>query len=118
MSAMPGRPVAASPVAARVAGAPAVSEDGRPFTSDQEPDDEAALWTPDPPRDGDPVYCCGVRVGTFSGDCQKPGGWYIETVPTCEMPSKLAQKVRLAHRLATAWIGKVGEGIPDPTEVP
>jgi hypothetical protein len=47
---------------------------------------------PEPPKDGDPVYCCDIRVGTFHGprggrlggrDC------YISTVPTAEMPPAL-----------------------------
>jgi hypothetical protein len=70
-----------------------MTADGRPFVRDRnEPDDEAAEWMPDPPRDGDPVYCCGKQIGTFHGDYSRPDEWYIETVPSAEMPPKLAAK--------------------------
>ena len=52
---------------------------------------------PDVPEtmvDGDPVYEDGFRVGTFHGDRNRPGGWYVELRPTREMPSELAEKYR------------------------
>jgi hypothetical protein len=68
-----------------------MTSEGRPFVRDpDEPNDELALWMPEPPRDGDPVFCSGVRVGTFRGDCARSGGWYIDTVPTAQMPPALA----------------------------
>ena len=72
-----------------------MTDDGRPFVRERgEPDDELALWMPEPPRHGDPVYCCGVRVGTVYGDLTRPGEGGVETVPTREMPPKLAEHAR------------------------
>jgi hypothetical protein len=82
----------------RPAGTPVRTDDGRPFTCESnEPADKLSMWLPDPPLDGDPVFCCGARVGTFrdNGE-QRPGysGQYIETVPTKEMPPALAALMR------------------------
>jgi hypothetical protein len=83
-----------------------LTDDGRPVVREQgELDDELALWMPEPPRDGDPVYCCGVRVGTVHGDLTRPGEGCVETVPTRELPPKLA-----AHTRAKAAQG----GAPRP----
>ena len=74
---------------------PILTLDGRPYVREpDEPDAELALWTPDPPRDGEAVYCGGVRVGTFHGNASRAGGWYVQMVPTRDMPAKLAARVR------------------------
>jgi hypothetical protein len=78
---------------ARPAGTPVASEDGRPFAPDGAAD--PVLWWPSPPKDGDPVYCEGARVGTFRGRRGEPGGWYVETVPTNDLPPGLAARVRV-----------------------
>jgi hypothetical protein len=80
-------------VVARSSPAPVATPGGRPFIRDDAPRDEIAQWMPQPPLDGDPVYCCGVRVGTFHG-IHLLGEWYIETVPTREMPAEFAAHVR------------------------
>src|SRR5579872_5230483 len=86
----------------RVAFAPVASDDGRPLfllLAKHE------LWAPDPPRDGDPVYCRGFKVGTFHGEyrtvecaaglvCQH---WSVTTVATADMPPDVAA-VMLATR--------------------
>jgi hypothetical protein len=72
--------------------------DGRPFVRHREgKPPELTLWRPDPPREGDPIYCCGVRVGTFHGTLPDSASWYIVTVPTAEMPPTLAAHVRQEH---------------------
>ena len=62
----------------RVATAPIATADGRPFVCIMQ---KTQLWFPDPPREGDPVYHNGERVGTFHGDYGEPGEWYIVTDP-------------------------------------
>lgn len=78
--------------------APAVTADGRSFARGDGPpldgDPDLALWYPQPPQDGDPVYCGGIHVGTFRGEFRTsdhPSGllhqhWYIETFPTKDIP--------------------------------
>jgi hypothetical protein len=85
--------VRAAPVPGDAAG-PVVTDVGRPLVRDPvEPDDALALWMPDPPRDGDAVYCCGMRVGTFRGDRAR-GQWHIDLVGTKDLPPKLAEWAR------------------------
>jgi hypothetical protein len=63
-------------------GTPAATEDGRPFVpKDEDKPLESLLWIPNPPRDGDPVYCRGVLVGTFHGDDSQPCEWSIVKEP-------------------------------------
>ena len=82
--------------------APVATEDGRPYAPDpDEPDAELAFWQPSPARDGDAVYCCGVRVGTFHGEDGKAGGWWIDTVPTRDMPPNLAAQFLAMSDAAT-----------------
>jgi len=50
-----------------------------------------------PRGDGDPVYCGGIRIGTFHGK-NLPGGWYIDLVPSRELPA--VARVRLAEHAA------------------
>ena len=49
----------------------------------KQPDPELALWVPEYPQDGDPVFAV-VRVGTFRNH-------WIDTDPTKDMPAKLAE---------------------------
>jgi hypothetical protein len=36
------------------------------------------------------VYLLGARIGTFRGDCSRPGKWYVETASMLEMPPEAA----------------------------
>lgn len=75
-------------------GGALTSDDGRPLVCLDKVPSEASLWLPNPPREGDPAYCCGQRVGTFHGDGSKPGEWYIDIVPTKDMPPDIAAHFR------------------------
>ena len=98
MSEVRERDLAATLGSAEPSGcSPITTEDGRPFVRQGEGNEHSALWLPDPPRDGDPVYCAGVRVGTFHGQYREPGGWYVETVSTGEMPPELAARLSTLH---------------------
>ncbi len=83
--------------------------DGRPFVRDDTAADDLAMWAPEPPRDGDPVLCCGVRVGTFHDNGESRPDYsdkYLEMVPTKEMPAALAAHTR--ERINTKsfpWLG-------------
>lgn len=81
------------------ADAPVTTADGRPFIRDpHRKTGDPVFWWPDPPRDGDPVFCMGVRIGTFHGEYLNTstafGHWYIRLAPTADMPAKLAAHVR------------------------
>jgi hypothetical protein len=80
---------------------PITTEDGRPLVSRKW--GEAIIWQPSPMRNGDPVYCQGVQVGTIRGTPPPEGppvhrdahglptwDWYIEAVPVKDMPAELA----------------------------
>ena len=75
----------------RPAGTPLVTEDGRPFVLD---DAGLELWLPKPPRDGDPVYCRGARVGVVVGDWGTPGQGWLDLVSTEHFPPEIAAKIR------------------------
>jgi hypothetical protein len=55
---------------------------------------ELALQAIGSPKDGDAVYCHGVRVGTFHGNYSKPGEWYIDVLPSKEQPPELAERLQ------------------------
>jgi len=97
MSGVPNKDSLTTLVSTPPAGTPGVTADGRAYDRDREPNDDLALWMPEPPQAGDAVYCCGERVGTFRGDPNVAGGWYIETVPTRQMPARLADEIRKSH---------------------
>jgi hypothetical protein len=84
------------------ARSPVATADGRPYRADGDAADELALWLPESPRDGDAVYCQGVRIGTFHGDYSKPGEWYVETLPTEELPPGLAERLQGQAKNAAA----------------
>ena len=72
---------------------PVATADGRPYVRDSdEPDDELAYWLPDPPCDGDRVYCFGRMIGTYRSNGN------IETFRTDALPEKLANHLRSMHR--------------------
>jgi hypothetical protein len=77
-------------------------------------DEELKLWVPTPLREGDPVYCCGVIVGTFHGDNNKPSGSWLNIAPTEELPPKLAEKYR---RMRTVKAG-LPVGLAEPNAIP
>ncbi len=69
-------------VCPRPVGTPEATEDGRPFVPKHEDKPlESLLWMPKPPREGDLVYCRGVRFGTLHGDDGAPDKWKIVTAP-------------------------------------
>ena len=75
------------PARAHPDGTPLATPDGRPFVPGGGKD--FSLWIPKPARDGDPIFCCGARAGTFRGDPDTPGGWHLELqVPA--LPPELA----------------------------
>jgi hypothetical protein len=77
------------------AGTPAATADGRPFVPDPgTPPEAPAFWWPDPPREGDPVYCLGALLGKFHGDRSRPGDWYVQTLPAEELPPDVAAWVQ------------------------
>lgn len=80
--------------AVRPGGTPEATADGRPFVLEGKPDDKLPLWLPEPAREGDPVYCRGVLLGTFHGDRTKPGGWYVRHRRLRELPAELADAIR------------------------
>lgn len=96
MPEMPAALPVPAPRGRRPADAPLATDDGRPFRqwSKEGTPADLALWVPLPCRDGDPVYCCGVRVGVAHGDLDSPPGGYITTVEASAMPAALAAHVR------------------------
>jgi hypothetical protein len=79
-----------------------LTEDGRPYRP-QTWAEGVVVWVPDPPKDGDPIYCEGVVAGKFCGDTSRAGercghsrlaGWHFETRRTSELPQKLAEYLR------------------------
>jgi hypothetical protein len=71
-----------------------MTDDGRHFRPIDGELHAFNVMMPEPPRDGDALYCEGQRIGTFKGKRDEPGGWYIETVSTKLMPPALAAHIR------------------------
>src|SRR6266568_4857939 len=84
---------------ARPAGTPVASADGRSFSLFSKNNHEFAFWLPAPPREGDPVYCCGAHVGHYHGR-NEPGECYLETVETRDLPANIAAHFRSNSRAA------------------
>jgi len=91
-------------VDSRPAGTPLVTDDGRPFVTEESGKDDLALWLPKPPRAGDAVYCQGVRIGVVQGDTSNAAnttaqcGWWIDTLPTRDLPPEMAHWLRENRR--------------------
>src|SRR5262245_11386047 len=74
----------------RPAGPPLATGAGRSFALW---DAGVELWVPEPPRDGDPVYCRGVCVGTVRGDLRKAGEGRLDLAATEHFTPEVAAKI-------------------------
>jgi len=86
-------------VNSRPAGNPLATDDGRPYIT--EDTNDWGFFMPDPVRAGDTVFCQGVRIGTVLGDTSVQCGWWIDVLPTGELPAELARRL-LAYRVDSA----------------
>ena len=89
---------------------PSRTEDGRPFVLD---DPDLELWLPEPPRDGDPVFCRAVHVGVVVGDWRTPGKGRLDLISTEHFPPEIAAKIQAGgEATARANALKAGPQVP------
>jgi hypothetical protein len=84
---------------------PHSTSDGRPFSPGLFPDSDPALLAPDPPRDGDPVYCLGARAGTFHGNAAVDGEWWIDLDRSRDLPLALAHALAAVQTFGCTRVG-------------
>lgn len=81
------------------------TDDGRPYVVHGGDKGDATFFVPEPPREGDDVYCCGIVVGEVWGDLTTPGQGCILTRPWTELPPALVERCKASRAKVNAPSG-------------